>query len=141
MGLFLIGFFRDTYGKFIAFGHKLAKLPTTLDSFIAGFGLNENGLAQVGHFSVAYGLVFTSYVVGWAFNRWWVGIITSFVIGVPWVIWKEAYRDTLPPENAAFWPTKGVPFAQSGLLDALMYWAGIGVATYVAAAVGFAFPH
>jgi len=129
MGLVLDIFFR-----------WLKSLPAKLDAFIAGFGLNTDGLAQVGHFSVAYSLVFTAYVVGWAFNFWYAGIITSLVIGVAWVGWKEMYRDTLPPENAAFWPNQKTPFAGSGLLDALMYWAGILLATYVASAVGMAFP-
>ncbi len=111
-----------------------------LDAFIAGFGLNTDGLAQVGHFSVAYSLTFTAYVVGWAFNFWYAGLIAAFLLGVPWVVWKEIYRDPKPPENAPFWPSKSVHFAQSGLLDAIMYWAGIGLATYVASAVGMAFP-
>ena len=111
-----------------------------IDSFIASFGLSTNKLAQVGHFSVAYSLTFTAYVVGWSFNFWYAGIIAGLLIGGPWVIWKEAYRDTLPPENAAFWPTKSVHFSQSGLFDANMYWTGIGLATYVATAIGMAWP-
>ena len=118
MGLFLIGFFRDLYRR--------------VDSFIAGFGLNTDGLAQVAHLSVAYALTFTAFVVGWAFNVWWVGLITGFVIGVVWGLWKEAVRDPKPPENA--------PFLWNGAKDLAFYWLGIGLATYVASAVGMAFP-
>lgn len=103
-----------------------------LDAFIAGFGTDNNKLAQVGHFSVAYGLTFTAYVVGWVFGPWWVGLIVASGLGGPWIAYKEAYRDTLPPENA--------PFCWNGFEDACFYWAGIGLATAVAAAIGMAFP-
>jgi len=119
MGLFLASIFRDFYRR--------------IDNFIASFGQDNNKLAQVGHFSVAYGLVFTSYVIGWAFNFWQAGIITSFVICGPWVIWKEIFRDTKPPESDPFaWP--------GGLEDAIFYWSGILLATVLAASVGMAFP-
>ena len=108
------------------------RLIKRIDNFIAGFGLNTDGLAQVGHFSVAYGLTFTAYVVGWAFNFWYAGIITGLAIGVVWGLWKEAYRDTLPPENA--------PFFWNGAKDLAFYWGGLAAATYVASAVGMAFP-
>lgn len=129
MGLFLAEFFRDLWRQVLAF---FAKLPQKLDSFIAGFGLDPNKLAQVGHFSVAYGLTFTAYVVGWCFGFWYAGLIVGGLLGGPWVIWKEAYRDTKPPENA--------PFLWNGFEDAAFYWAGIALATALAAALGMAFP-
>lgn len=103
-----------------------------IDSFIAGFGLNSDGLAQVGHGSVAYGLTFTAYVVGWAFGVAWAGYLVGAMLGGPWILYKEAYRDTKPPESA--------PFFWNGFKDACFYWLGIGLATYVASAIGMAFP-
>jgi len=118
MGLFLADFFRDLYRK--------------VDGFIAGFGLNNDGLAQVGHFSVSYGLSFTAYVVGWAFGAWYAGLIVGGIISGPWVYWKEAVRDPQPPENA--------PFLWNGFKDACFYWGGFVLATVVAVAIGMAFP-
>lgn len=104
-----------------------------IDNFIAGFGVGiPNGPAQLLHFGITYAIVFTAYVVGWAFNFWQAGIITSFAIGVVWGLWKEAYRDTLPPENA--------PFFWNGAKDLAFYWGGILAATYVTSALGMAFP-
>lgn len=119
MGLFLASIFRDFWRK--------------LDNFIASFGQDNNKLAQTGHFSVSYGLVFTSYVVGWVFNFWYAGLIVGGLLGGPWVVWKEIFRDTKPPESDPFaWP--------GGLEDAIFYWLGIGLATVFAAAIGMAFP-
>jgi len=119
MGLFLASIFRDYYRR--------------IDNFVAAFGKDNNKLAQVGHFSVAYLLTFTAYVVGWAFNHWGAGVIVGVLIGGPWVIWKEVFRDTKPPESDPFaWP--------GGLEDAIFYWSGILLATVLAAAIGMAFP-
>ena len=126
MGLFLADFFRDLWRK--------------VDGFIAGFGLNQNYLAQIGHFSVTYALVFSAFVDGWVFNFWYAGLIVAAVIGGPWVYWKEYRRDPRPPENAPFWPGKGMPFLASGLCDASFYWLGALMATLHATAIGMAFP-
>ena len=127
---------------------KFRAILDSADNFVASFGLDPNKLAQIGHFLAGYALTFTAYVVGWVFGGWWAGLIVGGIISGPWVLWKEAYRDTKAPENAPFWP--GTPigsglsqkqtFIGSGLFDATMYWAGVMVATGVAAAIGMAFP-
>ena len=117
----------------VQFWSKLRALLDSADSFVAAFGKDNNKLAQVGHFSVSYGLTFTAYTVGWVFNAWYAGLIVGAVLGGPWVIWKEVFRDTRPPESDPFaWP--------GGLEDAIFYWAGILTATGIAAAIGMAFP-
>lgn len=119
---------------------QISAFLEAVDSFIASFGLDINKLAQVGHFLAGYALTFTAFVVGWVCGAWWAGLIVAFLISVPWVIWKEAYRDTLPPENASFWPNLKTPFVGSGLLDAISYWSGVTLAIYLASAIGMAFP-
>lgn len=104
-----------------------------LISFIAGFGVGiPDKPAQLLHFLGGYAIVFTAFVIGWVFGPWYAGIIAGVLIGVVWGVWKEAYLDTKPPENA--------PFFWNGAKDLAFYWLGIGLATYVASAIGMAFP-